>query len=303
MRVIRDISAYAPRPVVATLGFFDGVHLGHRYLIERLKAEALGCGLPSLLITFSPHPREVLRVDSAFRLLNTLDEKLALLNALGIDTCVVLPFNRELADYSAYDFLKEIIAKHLMVKELLIGYDHRFGKYRTDGFEQYEKYGRELGVKVSRTERFVLDDVTVSASAIRQLLAEGNVARAAKMLGYPYSLEGVVVRNNQLGRTIGFPTANLQLIDQKKMLPAAGVYAVSVEARGKTYNGILNIGTRPTIGDGALSVEAHILDFSEDIYGEKIRIHFHRYIRPERKFNSLQDLKHQIEADIADLLK
>ncbi|MDR1698931.1 MAG: bifunctional riboflavin kinase/FAD synthetase [Prevotellaceae bacterium] len=301
MNIVRDISTYVPRPAVATLGFFDGVHLGHRFLIERLKAEAQVAGLPSLLITFSPHPREVLRVDPAFRLLTTLDEKLAILDALGIDMCIVLPFNRELADYSAYDFLKEILGKHLMVNELLIGYDHRFGKYRSDGFEQYVKYGNELGIKVSRAERFTLDGVTISASAIRKLLAGGDVVQAEKMLGYSYSLEGVVVRGRQLGRTINFPTANLQLFDQKKMLPADGVYAVSVEAQGKTYEGILNIGTRPTVGNGALSVEAHILHFSEDIYGEKIRVHFHRFIRPEMKFGDLQVLKEQIEADIASL--
>ena len=301
LQIVRNINTCAQRPVVATVGFFDGVHLGHRYLIERLKAKAQAVGLPSLLITFLPHPREVLHIDPTFRLLNTPDEKLALLETLGIDTCVILPFNRELADYSACDFLKEILGNRLMVKELLTGYDHRFGKDRADGFEQYEKYGEELGIKVSRAERFTLNGVAVSASKIRRRLAEGDVEQAKQMLGYLYSLEGIVVRGRQIGRTIGFPTANLQIIDQKKMLPAGGVYAVSVDVRGETRDGILNIGTRPTVENGALSVEAHILDFSEDIYGETVRIHFHRFIRPEKKFDSLQDLKQQIEADIACL--
>lgn len=301
MNIVHDIRAYIPCPAVATLGFFDGVHLGHRFLIERLKEKAQAARLPSLLITFSPHPREVLRVDPTFRLLTTLDEKLAILDTLGVDICVVLPFNRELADYSACDFLQKILGQHLMVNELLIGYDHRFGKYRSDGFEQYVEYGNELGIKVSRAERFTLDDVTVSASAIRKLLAGGDVVQAGKMLGYPYALEGVVVRCKQLGRTIGFPTANLQLLDPKKMLPANGVYAVSVEVEGKTYKGILNVGTRPTVGNGALSVEVHILNFSKDIYGETIRVHFHRFIRPEMQFSNLQALKEQIAADIASL--
>jgi riboflavin kinase/FMN adenylyltransferase len=284
--------------MLATLGFFDGVHLGHRYLIKELKAKAQSLGLPSLLVTFSPHPREVLRNDTSFRLLTTLDEKLSLINSLGIDKTVVLPFNHKLAAYSAHDFLQEILVKQLGAKELLIGYDHRFGKDRNDGFEQYRQYGKELGITVSRAERFEVNGVTVSSSHIRGLLSEGKIAEANLLLDYSYFIEGVVVQGKQLGRTIGVPTANLQLCDPKKMLPATGVYAASVDVRGKTYKGILNIGTRPTLDNGALSIEVHILDFAQDIYGENIRIHLHRFIRPERKFGSLPELKEQIQADI-----
>ena len=284
--------------MIATTGFFDGVHYGHRLVIERLVSEARRRGDESLVVTFWPHPRAVLQ-DGAreLRLLTTLEEKKALLTALGVDRIEVLDFTRAFATLSAERYLREILQGRFGVTTLLMGYDNRLGSdHLTVG--SLRPVAERIGLELLEAEP--LDGAMgnpVSSTAIRKALAAGRVGDAAGMLGYPYALEGVVVAGNRLGRTIGFPTANMKLYEPLKLVPENGVYAVDVQVLGQTYRGMTNIGTRPTVGGTFTTIETHILDFDEDIYGLSLRITFHRRIRDEVHFPSLEVLKEQLERD------
>ena len=216
------------KPCVATIGFFDGVHLGHRHLIAAVRKEAEQQGLESTVVTFDRHPRQVVSTDFHPCLLSTQEEKLLLLDKTGINNCVVLPFDKEMASLSAREFMQTILADSLLTKVLFTGYDHRFGHNRSEGFADYERYGREMGMEVRRGDPFVLEGVSVSSSVVRSLLSEGEVGRASRCLGYHYTLRGHVVDGEHIGTTIGFPTANLEVDDANKLLPADGVYAVKV---------------------------------------------------------------------------
>ena len=287
-----------PEQLVATMGFFDGVHLGHRFLIDQLKKVASELGMPSAVITFKKHPRAVLQKSYQPRLLNTYEEKIEQLATTGVDYCIVLDFTVELSCYSAKEFISNILAKELQVKSLLIGYDHRFGHDRAEGFEQYVIYGRESEMDVIQALAFNPGMTKVSSSEIRRLLSEGNVSSATELLSYSYNIEGKIVKGHQVGRTIGFPTANLSIDDPNKILPNSGVYAVWVDLKGERYKGMLSIGTRPTLqDDNSQSVEVYILNFSGDIYEEEIKITFVKKLRDNQKFKSLEDLKSQLEAD------
>ena len=284
--------------MIATTGFFDGVHYGHRLVIERLVSEARRRGDESLVVTFWPHPRAVLQ-DGAreLRLLTTLEEKKALLTALGVDRIEVLDFTRAFATLSAERYLREILQGRFGVTTLLMGYDNRLGSdHLTVG--SLRPVAERIGLELLEAEP--LDGAMgnpVSSTAIRKALAAGRVGDAAGMLGYPYALEGVVVAGNRLGRTIGFPTANMKLYEPLKLVPENGVYAVDVQVLGQTYRGMTNIGTRPTVGGTFTTIETHILDFDEDIYGLPLRITFLRRIRDEVHFTSLEVLKEQLERD------
>ncbi len=284
---------------VATVGFFDGVHSGHRYLIDRLKAVARENNCMSMIITFDKHPRQVLNSDYKPMLLSTLDEKLNLLSQTGIDCCVVLPFTADMADLSAHDFMKTILSERLSVATLMIGYDNRFGHRREDGYEQYVAYGKELGISVIDSDSFSYGNGSVSSSMVRRFISAGDVERAAECLGRPYSLSGMVVHGEAKGRTIGFPTANIVPAYADKLIPDGGVYAVlvSLDDSSTMLNGMMNIGSRPTFDGKMQTLEVHIFDFDGDIYKHSLRVFFIKKIRNERCFSSPDELAKQLETD------
>ena len=297
MRVIHDTQAITEPGVMATIGFFDGVHLGHRFLIDEVKAAAAQRGLPSAVITFPTHPRSVLQQAYQPRLLNSFADKLRLLATTGVDYCIVLDFTEALSQLSAEAFLR-ILATQWRVKGLVIGYDHRFGHDRRDGFEQYVEYGQRWGIEILKAAAFDAGHTAVSSSEIRRLVQEGKVERAAQLLTYAYHISGRIVSGYKVGRTLGFPTANIQPDDPMQLLPGIGVYAVWVEVAGQRYKGMLYIGSRPTLDNGTqLSIEVHILQFSSDIYNDPIRVSFAHFVRGDEKFDSLEALKAQLMRD------
>ena len=287
--------------MIATTGFFDGVHLGHRLVIERLVSLARERGDESLVVTFWPHPRAVLQ-DGAreLRLLNSLEEKKELLRSLGVDRVEVLDFTRSFAALTAEQYLREILRDRFGVTTLLMGYDNRLGSDRltADTLKPIaEGIGMELKELLPLSFRPSEASGEISSTQIRTALENGDIVSAAEMLGYRYSLKGVVVAGNRLGRTIGFPTANMKLYEPLKLVPGRGVYAVEAEVLGKKYRGMTNIGLRPTVGGSFTTIETHILDFDEDIYGLPLRITFLRRLRDEVHFPSLEALKDQLEKD------
>ena len=297
MRVIHDTQAITEPGVMATIGFFDGVHLGHRFLIDEVKAAAAQRGLPSAVITFPTHPRSVLQQAYQPRLLNSFADKQRLLATTGVDYCIVLDFTEALSQLSAEAFLR-ILATQWRVKGLMIGYDHRFGHDRRDGFEQYVEYGQRWGIEILKAAAFDAGHTAVSSSEIRRLVQEGKVERAAQLLTYAYHISGRIVSGYKVGRTLGFPTANIQPDDPMQLLPGIGVYAVWVEVAGQRYKGMLYIGSRPTLDNGTqLSIEVHILHFSGDIYNDPIRVSFAHFVRGDEKFDSLEALKAQLMSD------
>ena len=287
--------------VVAATGFFDGVHLGHRIILDKVRSVAREKGEESAVVTFWPHPRSVLQQDAdRLRLLTSLEEKKSLIGACGIDKVIVLPFDRAFSSLSAEEFIRRYLVGELGVSVLVLGYDHRFGHDVSSDISSLSDTVRRCGMEPVVCGRYVMPDgVTVSSTAVRKSLGNCQVERAAQMLGYDYSLSGVVVSGNRIGRTLGFPTANMELYDPLKVVPGNGVYQVEVKVCGASYRGVCNIGVRPTVGSGgARVIETHILDFDEDIYGLDIQITFRRYIRPERKFGSLEELKSRLHQDI-----
>ena len=298
MIVVRDLDILRGKELVATMGFFDGVHVGHRFLIQEMRKIAHDRQLPSAVITFSEHPRAVLHADYQPKLINSYEEKIQQLATTGVDYCIVLDFTIELSMLSAKKFISNILSKSIHVKTLLIGYDHRFGHDRTDGFEQYTIYGAESGMEVMRAPAFDEGNTAVSSSEVRKLILTGDVERVAHLLTYPYTLKGHIVSGYKVGRTLGFPTANIQVDEPFKVIPAIGVYAVWVKVANQTHKGMLYIGNRPTLNNGSnISLEVNILDFNEDIYNDPIEVSFIYYVRGDIKFNSLDELKAQLEND------
>ena len=297
MNIIRDTHPQALTPSVATIGFFDGVHLGHRHLINQVKMAASLNGWCSSIITFPVHPRQVIQSDYQPSLLSSPEEKIELLASTGIDNCILLPFTRELSQLTAWEFM-QLLYEQYKVRMLVIGYDHRFGHNRAETFEDYCRYGRELGIHIMQATAYTQEQDKVSSSAIRRALLSGEVSTATKYLGYPYFLQGTIVSGYQVGRKIGFPTANLQVDFSNKLVPSIGVYAVYVYVNGQKYKGMLNIGHRPTLNNGTdLSIEVHILDFEGDIYHQPMRIEFVDFLRAEAKFQSTEELALQIQKD------
>lgn len=297
MKIISDPENYILEPCVATIGFFDGVHLGHRFLIEQVKEVARRKGLPSALITFPVHPRKVLDPSHRVELLSTFEEKAGLMSHTGVDYCFLLNFTPDISALTAREFMTDILKKQFQVDSLVIGYDHRFGHKRSEGFEDYCCYGQEIGMEVLQANPMTIDGLNISSSAIRRALSGADLDLANQFLGYLYYLDGEVVAGRRLGHTIGFPTANVSP-DPDKIIPADGVYAVRVSIEGKDFAGMMNIGHRPTVDDGLdRTLEVNILHFDEDIYGKTIRVSFVKRIRSEIKFNSLEELKAQILDD------
>jgi riboflavin kinase/FMN adenylyltransferase len=290
--------------VIAT-GFFDGVHLGHRHVISKLVDEAARRGDQSMIVTFWPHPRNVLQDDARnLRLLTSLDEKKELLKGLGVDKVEVLPFTKAFSRLTSRQYIHEYLIGRFGCKAILLGYDNRLGSDLA-GPEEIKRVAADEGLEVILCDKVELDGgLVVSSTKIRNTLASGDIEEANKMLGYEYSLFGVVVAGNQLGRTIGFPTANMLLYEPLKLVPANGVYKVKVETVGQKLSGMCNIGLRPTVShDTRLTIETNIFDFSEDIYGLPIKVTFLRKIRDEHRFGSISELKAQLEKDRENCLK
>lgn len=285
--------------VVAATGFFDGVHKGHRKVLSELCRVAADEGKGSAVITFWPHPRNVLQQDACnLRLLNSLDEKERLVKDLGVDKFITIPFSREFSKLSTKEFLDIYLKQKYDVSTLIIGYDHRLGSNANQSQKEMMETARSLGINVVRVEEFLIDDNIISSTKVRNLLTVGDITSANDFLGYNYELNGVVVSGQRLGRTIGFPTANMKLYNPLKVVPGNGVYAVWAEVFGKSYMGMCNIGTRPTVADSnERTIETYILNFNEDIYGLDLKIKFVGKIRDEKKFTSLEMLKDQLEKD------
>jgi riboflavin kinase/FMN adenylyltransferase len=282
--------------MAATIGFFDGVHTGHRFLFEQLKTQAEIRKLPTMAITFRQHPQQVLKAGFQPELLSTLDERIARLSLLEIDYCLLLDFTRQLSQMSAKEFIQKTLRKKCKVQLLFIGHNHRFGKNRIEGFEEYVKYGKGCGMEILQALEY--PDTPVSATLIRNHLSEGKIKEANRLLSYHYCLEGKVIAGNHLGRKIGFPTANIEVSDKSKIIPADGIYAVRVCWNEKTYKGMVYIGKRPTVSNqGEKRIEVHLLGFSGDLYGETLRLEFVEYLREEKRFENMDELKEQLLAD------
>jgi riboflavin kinase/FMN adenylyltransferase len=298
MKVLSDNIFHIDSFLAATVGFFDGVHGGHRFLLSELKRLAQERGLPSAVITFPVHPRVVLQSGFQAKLLNTYEEKIRLLDKTGIDYCIILDFNRSLAEMSACDFIKKLLCGKMNISTLLIGYDHRFGRLRSDGFDKYAKYGAACGMEVVKAAPFTDNGIITSSSKIRNLIHTCDMAGANALLGYNYTIEGRVVEGNRIGCVLGFPTANMDVADRHKLIPAFGSYAVRAIIDGVKHNGMTYIGARPTLNEGTgTSIEVNIFDFCEDIYNKQIAVEFMNYIREDRKFSSLDELKLQLKKD------
>ena len=290
--------------MIATIGFFDGVHIGHCHLINMLKKVARERGVESCVITFDRHPRQVVQPEWCPEMLTTLEEKTQLLEATGIDRCEVLHFDREMANQSAHDFMLHTLKEKLGVSILVTGYDNRFGHNRSEGFEDYVRYGKEIGIEVIKGEELTDGSNNVSSSSIRRMLKEGRIEDATRCLGREYQLTGTVVGGEHIGRTIGFPTANIRPDDSSKLIPANGVYAVDVWSEVGDINrtrAMLNIGTRPTFNGTATTIEVHIPHFAGNLYGSTLSIAFLRKIREERKFDSPEALVEQLNKDLNNI--
>lgn len=282
----------------ATIGFFDGVHRGHHFMIDSLTTMAHAQGRQSLVITFDRHPRQVVHADYVPQLITTTDEKLQLLHATAADRIEVLHFDTQMAQLSAYEFMRQVLHEKYGVAMLLTGYDNRFGHNRAEGFADYVRYGEEMGMEVLQNTPIDIDGLRVSSSLIRRLLAEGNVTEANNCLGHPYTITGCVAHGFQEGRRIGFPTANIVPESAEKLVPGNGVYATRVSVEGGEWMpAMLNIGTNPTFQRQQTTIEAHIIGFEGDIYGRKVRVEFGRKLRDEQRFESVEALQKQLEAD------
>lgn len=299
MTVIEDIALFPKLPCpVVTSGTFDGVHLGHQKILNRLPEMARQCNGQSVVITYWPHPRLVLNPDdTSLKLLSTIEERKALLAGFGVDYLLVIPFSKEFSKLSSSQFIQQILIKAIGTKKLVIGYDHRFGKNREGGFEHLLENAQSYGFTVEEIPRHDVDEIAVSSTKIRQALEQGRVTDATHYLGRYYTLTGEVIKGRQLGRTIGYPTANILPPGPHKLIPAMGVYAVFAEVNGQVHGGMLNIGTNPTVGGTALSVEVYLFDFNKDIYGRQLTLHFVERLRDEEKYASLEEMTQQLVLD------
>ncbi len=304
MKISNCLREFKPvENAIVTVGTFDGVHLGHRAIFNEMKAKAAAVGGETVVITFYPHPRIVLGLDSEnLKFINTQEKKINRIEDAGIDHLIIIPFNKEFARLTSEEFIYLILEK-VHPKAVVIGYDHHFGKGREGSFELLAGIGKKEGFEVIRVEALVMDDVPISSTRIRDLLKVGKVAQANKYLGYEYSITGKVVKGQSIGHILGYPTANIEVADEYKLITAVGVYACRVEYMGQIYKGMSNIGYRPTIDHGDLTIEVNIFDFDKQIYGEQITIAFVDRLRDEKKFKDREALKAQLAKDKETALK
>lgn len=282
---------------VVTIGTFDGVHIGHKFVLKRVIELAQINDYKSTVLTFFPHPRMVLQQDSSIKLLNTIKEKENLLSEIGIDNLIIHPFDLEFSRLSAEEFVKDVLIEKLNVGIIIIGHDHRFGRNRTANIDDLIEYGIEYGFEVQEISAKEIDDIAISSTKIRTALLEGSITAANNYLGYNYFMSGKIVHGKQIGRTIDFPTANIEISEDYKLIPKNGVYIVSSEINNTTYFGMMNIGTNPTVDGLEQKIEVHFFDFNADIYNQDITVQIHSRIRDEKKYNSLDELKVQLQKD------
>lgn len=299
MKIYKDIREFqVVNYAIVTVGTFDGLHTGHQKIIKKMTALAKENKGETIVVTFDPHPRLVIYSNSKnLKFINIQKRKFKMLEQLGIDHLIIIPFTKKFARTSSEDFIRKYLIEKIKTRKLIIGYDHHFGSNREGNFEKLSGLGKKYGFEVVEIPAQYIENIPVSSTKIRNALIEGNIRKANAMLGYEYSITGIVVEGNKIGRIIGFPTANIEIADHFKLIAARGVYACKIEWRGKIYYGMGNIGIRPTIGINGLVTEVHIFDFDEDIYGEEITIYFIDRIRDERKFESLDYLKEQLARD------
>ena len=297
MKIVREFENYTENtPKVLSLGMFDGVHFGHISIINLLKSVAQENNLETAILTFWPHPRKVFNPNDEIKLLNTLNEKLNLLENANLDVVFLKSFDENFRNLTGEEFVRQILVEKLNVKHIIIGHDHVFGKNKSGNFELLQKLSKELDFVVQQLDAVKEGEFNISSTKIRNCLANGNIIGANKMLGYHYSVSGKVIDGKKLGRTIGYPTANIE-VDELKLLPKKGAYIVEVYVKNKFYKGMLSIGTNPTVNGDKLTVEVYILDFNEDIYGDEITVKFRDFLHEEIKFESLEKLIERLDED------
>ena len=298
MKLFHSISDFnCNKKTVVTLGTFDGVHLGHQKIINRLLNSVSHDDLETVVLTFSQHPRTVLYADDKIKLLNTNEEKISLLEKKGIDNLIIHPFDMAFYELSGEEFVKNILVDKLNIQKIIIGYDHRFGKNRSSDIHDLIYFGKKYHFDVEQISAKEIDEISISSTKIRNAILMGDIALANQYLGYNYLFSGKVIQGNQLGRQIGFPTANIYIENKYKIIPKNGVYIVEVFFNEKSFNGMMNIGLKPTIGGKNISIEVNIFNFDQDIYNQKISISVLEFIRSEIKFNNIEQLKNQIKID------
>lgn len=297
MKIVREFENYTENtPKVLSLGMFDGVHFGHISIINLLKSVAQENNLETAILTFWPHPRKVFNPNDEIKLLNTLNEKLNLLENANLDVVFLKSFDENFRNLTGEEFIRQILVQKLNVKHIIIGHDHVFGKNKSGNFELLQKLSKELDFVVQQLDAVKEGEFNISSTKIRNYLANGNIIGANKMLGYHYSVSGKVIDGKKLGRTIGYPTANIE-VDELKLLPKKGAYIVEVYVKNKFYKGMLSIGTNPTVNGDKLTVEVYILDFNKDIYGDEITVKFRDFLHEEIKFESLEKLIERLDED------
>ena len=291
---------------VITIGTFDGVHMGHRQIIDKLKSEALALNGESVIITFHPHPRKVVSSTIlGIRLINTLNEKIALLRETGVDHLVVVPFTEAFANQPAEDYIKNFLVDKLHPHTIIIGYDHRFGRNRLGGYQMLENKAAIYGYRIVEIPKHILENISISSTNIREAILHHDIATADTLLGYEFFFSSIVIHGDKLGRKLGYPTANLHLQDEEKIIPGDGIYAVyaRVEGSEKKYKGMMSIGFRPTVDGKKRVVEVNIFDFDKEIYGQQLTVFVKKFLREEKKFDSLEALVKQIDQDKVDSLQ
>ncbi|MCX2681113.1 bifunctional riboflavin kinase/FAD synthetase [Galbibacter sp. EGI 63066] len=282
---------------VVTVGTFDGVHIGHKKIIDKLVANAKANDLKSTILTFFPHPRMVLQQDSSLKLLNTLDEKIAILEKTGLDQLIIHPFTKEFSRLTAEEYVRDILAESINAKKVIIGYDHRFGRNRTATIDDLIKFGQRYDFEVEQISAEEVNEVSVSSTKIRKALNQGDIKTANTFLGYNYMLTGTVATGKGLGKQMDFPTANIQIKERYKLIPMKGVYVVKSEYEGKTIFGMMNIGYNPTVNGEKKTIEVHFFNFDEDLYDKEIRVELLERLRDEKRFDSIEELKKQLGED------
>lgn len=298
MKIYNSIQEFtSDNKTIATLGTFDGVHKGHKTILEKLTKSSKSSGHESVVLTFFPHPRMVLQQNTGIELLNTMKEKAFLLDECGINNLIVHPFDKAFSRLTAEDFVKTVLVEKLNISKIIIGYDHRFGRNRTATIDDLIYFGEQYGFEVEQISALEVNEVSVSSTKIRNALNEWDVTTANEFLGYSYFITGKVVKGEQRGRTIGFPTANIAIDEDYKLIPANGVYIASAEIDGVTVNGMMNIGNRPTVGGTNQSIEVHFFDLNKDLYGKELKVSLHKRLRNEEKFASVEVLKQQLIED------
>lgn len=298
MKIFHSINDFSsPKKTILTLGTFDGVHIGHKKILEKITQNTENEKYESLVLTFFPHPRMILQEESAIKLLNTITEKIDLLEKTGIENLVIHPFDESFSRLTAEEFVREILVEQFHIQKIIIGHDHRFGRNRTANIDDLIDFGKKYGFEVEQISAQEINEISVSSTKIRNALEEGDIVLANKYLGYEYFLTGTIIKGKQLGRTIGFPTANLKIEENYKLIPRNGVYIVSRIINNKTVFGMMNIGFNPTVNGENQTIEIHFFDFEADLYHQKITVSLLHRIRSEQKFDSVVLLKEQLEKD------